>query len=64
LTPSLKEGSEADLLVEFKKLKIKNFTPNYLGLKISLEALFTKEIDLNERAAILNHNLKEEKKQT
>jgi predicted nucleotidyltransferase len=50
----LKESSDVDLIVNFDTIKIKDYADNYFAFKYSLEAIFTRPVDLLEEKALKN----------
>ena len=57
-------SSDVDLLVDFKNISVNNYADNYYDLKIELQKIFNRKIDLLELQAIKNPYLKSEIEQT
>lgn len=53
------ETSDNDLLVNFDKMDLANYTNNYFNFKFSLEDLFKRRVDLVEESALRNPYFKE-----
>lgn len=58
LTDNLKKSSDIDLLVDFSEVALYDYADNYFDLKISLEKLLNRQIDLLEDKAIKNPYLR------
>lgn len=54
LTDKFKESSDVDLIVNFDKIKIDDYANNYYNLKVSLENIFKRPVDLLEEKALKN----------
>jgi predicted nucleotidyltransferase len=54
LNDSLKKESDIDFLVDFTSMDISKYADNYFDLKISIEELFQREVDLLEEKALKN----------
>jgi predicted nucleotidyltransferase len=54
LTDRFTDKSDIDLLVDFNKLPLLNYSDNYFDLKFSLEDLFNRPVDLLEEKALRN----------
>ena len=54
ITPEFNKKSDIDFLVDFDGVDLYNYADNYFDLKMSLENLFKREIDLLEDNAIRN----------
>jgi len=52
--------SDVDLLVDFKNISVHNYADNYYDLKIELQKIFNRKIDLLELQAIKNPYFKSE----
>lgn len=48
------ESSDIDLIVDFDKLKIDDYANNNYNLKIALQCVFNRPLDLLEEKAIRN----------
>lgn len=59
LTGRFKENSDIDMLVDFDNVDISAYADNYFDLKLSLEKLFSRNVDLLEEKAIRNPFLKD-----
>lgn len=59
VTPDFKDESDIDLLVDFKKIDLIDYTDNYFDFKYSLQNLFNRDVDLLENQAIRNPYLKD-----
>lgn len=53
-TDKLKEDSDIDILVSFKKISVEKYTDNYFDLHYQLEALFNRKIDLITENSLSN----------
>jgi predicted nucleotidyltransferase len=58
LTDRFSDKSDVDLLVEFKRMALKNYADNYFDFKFSLQNTFKREVDLLENKAIKNPYLR------
>ncbi len=58
LTDNYKKTSDIDLLVDFSGVDLYNYADNYFDLKISLEKLLKRKVDLLEDKAIKNPYLR------
>lgn len=58
LTDNFKKSSDIDLLVDFSGVNLYDYADNYFDLKISLEKLLKRQIDLLEDKAIKNPYLR------
>ena len=54
LTKDFSLASDIDFLVNFGKVKLENYFDNYIGLKMSLEQLFNRSVDLVEEKTVRN----------
>jgi len=54
-----KRNSDIDFLVNFGEVDLYEYFDNYIDLKMSLEALFKRKVDLLEEKSIKNPVLKE-----
>ena len=54
LTDHFNENSDVDLIVEFKRMPLKNYANNYFDFKFSLQNIFNKDVDLLESQTIKN----------
>lgn len=59
LTDKFKKSSDIDFLVDFYGVDLYNYADNYFDLKISLEKLLKRQIDLLEDKAIRNPYLRQ-----
>ena len=64
ITDEYNYESDVDLLVDFKNISVNNYADNYYDLKIELQKIFNRKIDLLELQAIKNPYLKSEIEQT
>ena len=58
LTEHYNQSSDIDFVVDFSDVDIYNYADNYFDLKISLENLLNRQIDLLEEKAINNPYLR------
>lgn len=58
LTDSFNKSSDIDLLVDFSGVELYDYADNYFDLKISLEKLLKRQIDLLEDKAVKNPYLR------
>jgi predicted nucleotidyltransferase len=58
LTDRFSDKSDVDLLVEFKRMALKNYADNYFDFKYSLQDTLNREVDLLENKAIKNPYLR------
>lgn len=58
LTNKFKKSSDIDLLVDFSGVDLYDYADNYFELKISLEKLLKRQIDLLEDKAVKNPYLR------
>jgi len=58
LSDTFKNNSDIDLIVDFDHIELTNYADNYFDLKLSLETLFNREIDLLENKAVRNPYLR------
>lgn len=54
LTNRFNEKSDVDMVVDFDKVNLEDYTDNYFDFKYSLEDIFGREVDLLEDKAIRN----------
>lgn len=54
LTPSFKEKSDIDLIVDFDSIALETYADNYFDLKEAFEKLFHRPVDLLEEQGIRN----------
>ena len=54
LTNTFNPTSDIDLLVDFEPIDVLDYGDNYYDLKFSLEAIFSRPIDLLEEKALKN----------
>jgi predicted nucleotidyltransferase len=54
LTSTFNPTSDIDLLVDFEPIDVLDYGDNYYDLKFSLEAIFSRPIDLLEEKALKN----------
>ncbi len=54
LTPSFKEKSDIDLIVDFDSIALEKYADNYFDLKEAFEKLFHRPVDLLEEKGIRN----------
>ena len=54
LNPNFNNSSDIDLLVKFKSINLANYFDNYMDLKINLEKLLGRKIDLLEEQTLKN----------
>ena len=54
LTKDFSPASDIDFLVNFGKVELKDYFDNYIGLKMSLEQLFNRSVDLVEEKTVRN----------
>lgn len=59
LTDNFKSSSGIDMLVDFSEVDLYDYADNYFDLKISLEKLFNRKIDLLEDKSIRNPYLRQ-----
>jgi predicted nucleotidyltransferase len=59
LTDGFNDRSDIDLVVDFKRMPLKNYSDNYYAFKFSLEDSLNRRIDLLEYKAIKNPYLLE-----
>lgn len=66
LTDGFNPQSDIDFLVRFKQMDLYNYFDNYMNLKLELEKLFDRKIDLVEEQALKNpvliHSINKNKK--
>jgi len=58
LTDNFKKSSDIDLLVDFSGVALYDYADNYFDLKIALEKLLKRQIDLLEDKAVKNPYLR------
>lgn len=58
-TNRFKTDSDIDLIVDFKEVDLYDYADNYFDLKLSLEKLFNREVDLLEDNAVKNPYLRQ-----
>lgn len=58
LTDKFNKSSDIDLLVDFSEVDLYDYADNYFDLKLSLEKLLKREIDLLEIKAVKNPYLR------
>lgn len=54
LTDRFNDGSDIDMVVDFKKDEVEDYFDNYFDFKYSLQDLFGREVDLVEEQTIRN----------
>ncbi len=54
LNPKFNNNSDIDLLVKFKTIELANYFDNYMDLKVNLEKLLGRKIDLLEEQTLKN----------
>ena len=54
LTDRFSDKSDVDMLVEFKRIPLKDYADNYFDLKYSLQDTLNRDVDLLENKAIKN----------
>ena len=54
LTETYSQTSDIDFLVNFGKVKPENYFDNYIGLKLALEHIFNRSVDLVEEKTVRN----------
>jgi len=54
LTKDFSPASDIDFLVNFGKVKPENYFDNYIDLKMNLEQLFNRSVDLVEEKTVRN----------
>ena len=54
LTKDFSPVSDIDFLVNFGNVKLEDYFDNYIGLKMSLEQLFNRSVDLVEEKTVRN----------
>jgi uncharacterized protein len=59
LTDKFNKSSDIDFLVDFDNVDLYNYADNYFDLKISLEELLKRQVDLLEDKAIKNPYLRQ-----
>ena len=59
LTPSFNAESDIDLIVDFNEIDVKDYADNYFDLKLSLQEILNRPIDLLEAQAIKNPYFKQ-----
>ncbi|HEY4785234.1 MAG TPA: nucleotidyltransferase domain-containing protein [Bacteroidales bacterium] len=59
LTGNFKKSSDIDFIVDFEDVALHDYADNYFDLKLSLENLFKRNIDLLEDKAINNPYLRQ-----
>ena len=59
LGDSFNEESDIDFVVDFSDVSLEDYADNYFDLKLSLERIFERDVDLLERKAIRNPYLLE-----
>ncbi len=59
LTNRFKSDSDIDFIVDFKNVDLYDYADNYFDLKMSLEKLFNRNVDLLEEKAINNPYLRQ-----
>jgi len=59
LTNQFNNTSDIDFVVDFKNVDLYNYADNYFDLKMSLENLLKRQIDLLEEKAIKNPYLRQ-----
>lgn len=58
LTDNFKKSSDIDLLVDFSGVDLYDYADNYFDLKISLEKVLERQVDLLEDKAVKNPYLR------
>ena len=58
LSNKFKSNSDIDLIVDFDNVDLTDYADNYFDLKLALEILFNREIDLLESKAVRNPYLR------
>lgn len=59
LTDSFNKSSDIDLIVDFSEIDLYDYADNYFDLKLSLEKLLKRQVDLLEDKAIKNPYLRQ-----
>ena len=59
LSNNFKKSSDIDLLVDFSDVDLYDYADNYFDLKLSLEKLLKRQVDLLEDKAIKNPYLRQ-----
>lgn len=54
VSETMKDSSDVDLLVKFKKFPLTKYFQNYIDFKTSLQKLFNREVDLVEEQTLQN----------
>ena len=57
---SFNEDSDIDLIVDFDNVQLSEYADNYFDLKVQLEKLFNRSVDLLEEKAIRNPYFRKE----
>ncbi|MDP2237619.1 MAG: nucleotidyltransferase domain-containing protein [Bacteroidales bacterium] len=59
LTDNFNKSSDIDLIVDFSEIDLIDYADNYFDLKLSLEKLLKRQVDLLEDKAIKNPYLRQ-----